>query len=103
MIWQGSGGKSPEGPHLYRAFDHYFLLTAEGGTEYGHMVAIGRADNPWGPFESCPRNPILSHRSLDSPIQATGHGDLVQAHDGNWWQIRQLFSQRPARLAASDL
>lgn len=87
LIWSGLGGKYPEGPHLYKINDQYYLLAAEGGTEYGHMVTIARAASPYGPFESCPHNPILTHRSTDLPIQATGHADLIQAHDGSWWLV----------------
>ena len=87
MIWAGTGGQSPEGPHMYRINDVYYLLISEGGTEYGHMLTIARSTSPWGPFESCPANPILSHRSTSSPIQATGHGDFVQDINGNWWVV----------------
>ncbi|WP_019635671.1 glycoside hydrolase family 43 protein [Paenibacillus fonticola] len=87
LIWMGTGGKFPEAPHLYRIKDTYYLLCAEGGTEYGHMVTISRSDNPYGPFESCPHNPILSHRSLNHPVHATGHADLIEAHDGSWWAV----------------
>ncbi|WP_082651900.1 glycoside hydrolase family 43 protein [Gorillibacterium timonense] len=87
LIWEGTGGQCPEGPHLYRIGSFYYLLIAEGGTEYGHMVTIARSKQPDGPFESCPHNPILTHRSIQSPIQATGHADLVQAHDGSWWAV----------------
>lgn len=87
LIWTGTGTRSPEAPHLYHWFGQYYLMVAEGGTEYGHMCTIARSDNPWGPFESCPHNPIISHRSLDNPIQATGHGDIFQAHDGSWWIV----------------
>jgi xylan 1,4-beta-xylosidase len=86
-IWAGTGGQYPEGPHLYKIGGLYYLLISEGGTEYGHMLTIARSSSPWGPFESCPRNPILSHRSLSSPIQATGHGDFLQDGDGNWWVL----------------
>ena len=86
-IWAGTGGQFPEGPHLYQIDGTYYLLIAEGGTEYGHMETIARADTPYGPFAPCPHNPILSHRSYQSPIQATGHADLVQAHDGHWWLV----------------
>lgn len=86
-IWPGSGGKYPEGPHLYKIGGLYYLMVAEGGTEYGHLESIARADNPYGPFENCPYNPILTHRSLESPIQVTGHADLLQAHDGSWWLV----------------
>lgn len=88
LIWSGTGGRYPEAPHLYKINGRYYLMIAEGGTEYGHMETIARASNPWGPFESCPRNPILTHRNLGSHlIQGTGHGDLVEAHDGSWWMV----------------
>lgn len=86
LIWSGTGGAYPESPHLYHVGGMYYLMIAEGGTEYGHMVTISRSASPWGPFESCPRNPILTHRSNGAlPIQSVGHADLVQAHDGRWW------------------
>ena len=86
-IWKGLGGLSPEGPHLYKINGVYYLMIAEGGTEYGHTEIIARSDSPWGPFESCPRNPILTHRSTANPIQATGHADLVQDHSSQWWLV----------------
>ncbi|OKP94245.1 glycoside hydrolase family 43 protein [Paenibacillus sp. P46E] len=97
LIWTGTGGKAPEGPHLYRINGNYYLLIAEGGTEYGHMVTIARSSSPYGPFESAPNNPILSQRSTGHPIQATGHADFVQAHDGSWWAVMlgiRPFSRR---------
>lgn len=88
IITHGSGGKYPEAPHLYHINDKYYLMIAEGGTEYGHMETIFRADNPYGPYEACPHNPILSHRNaMGSPIQATGHADLVEDQNGNWWMV----------------
>lgn len=87
FIWAGTGAKAPEGPHLYKIHGKYYLLIAEGGTEYGHMVTIARSDHPYGPYESHPFNPILTHRSIDSPIQATGHADLVELEDGSWWAV----------------
>ncbi|HEX3053427.1 MAG TPA: glycoside hydrolase family 43 protein [Aggregatilineaceae bacterium] len=87
QIWAGTGGKYPEGPHLYKINGRYYLMVAEGGTEYGHFETIARANNPWGPFEGCPHNPILTHRSTEHPIQATGHADLIQAHNGAWWLV----------------
>jgi len=100
-IWGGTGGKAPEGPHLYKIQDVYYLMVAEGGTEYGHMVTIARSDNPYGPFESNPGNPILTHRSTNSPIQATGHADLVQLEDGSWWTV--FLGIRPAPVAFGGL
>ncbi len=97
VVWHGTGGAYPEGPHLYRIGQYYYLMIAEGGTEYGHTEVIARSESPWGPWESCPHNPILTHRSYRSPFQALGHADLVQAADGAWWVvclgIRPVFPQ----------
>ncbi|MFE2407221.1 glycoside hydrolase family 43 protein [Kitasatospora sp. NPDC059408] len=92
-IWSGTGGKAPEAPHLYRIGAYWYLLIAEGGTERGHGVSIARGSTPTGPFEPCPDNPVLTHRSTDRPIQNTGHADLVQAPDGSWWMV--LLGVRP--------
>lgn len=86
-IWDGTGGRNPEGPHLYKIKGQYYLMISEGGTEYGHMITIARSDHPNGPFVSNPHNPIGTHRSLESPFQAIGHADLIQAHDGTWWAV----------------
>lgn len=87
QLWSGTGLAAPEGPHLYRTGDWWYLLLAEGGTERGHAVTIARARTLDGPFESAPTNPILSHRSLHHPIQNTGHADLVELPDGTWAMV----------------
>ncbi|MFW6189820.1 MAG: glycoside hydrolase family 43 protein [Planctomycetota bacterium] len=87
-VWAGTGGSHPEGPHLYRIDDTYYLMIAEGGTGRGHTETIARADEPFGPYEPCPHNPILTNRSReDLDVQCTGHADLVQAGDGSWWLV----------------
>jgi alpha-N-arabinofuranosidase len=89
LIWEGTGGRYPEGPHLYKIRGRYYLMISEGGTEYGHRVTIARASSPWGPFEPCSRNPILTHRDteLSQPIQGVGHADLVEDGQGSWWMV----------------
>ena len=85
IIWYGTGGKCPEGPHLYKINGWYYLMIAEGGTEYGHMETMARSRSIWGPYESCPHNPIVSHRDLSrAEFQALGHADLVDTPDGKW-------------------
>ena len=87
VLWYGTGGKCPEAPHMYKRGDYYYLMLAEGGTEYGHMVTIARSRSVWGPFESCPHNPILSHRDINprhSELQGVGHADMVEREDGSW-------------------
>lgn len=87
VIWEGTGGQYPEGPHLYRHDGSYYLLISEGGTEYGHMITMARSQSPWGPFEPCKENPVLTHRSYRSPIQGVGHADLVKSPDGHWFAV----------------
>ena len=88
VIWGGSGGKYTEGPHMFRRGKWYYLLAAEGGTEYGHMVTTARSTSPWGPFENCPRNPILTHRdTMLHHFQAIGHADFVDTPEGITWAV----------------
>ena len=90
IISHGSGGKCPEGPHLYKKDGWYYLMLAEGGTEFGHMETIGRSRTIDGPYEFCPNGPILTARDDNgngSPIQCTGHADIVDDANGNWWIV----------------
>lgn len=94
LIWRGTGGRYPEGPHVYKKDGWYYLLISEGGTEMGHSLTIARSKNIWGPYESNPANPILTHFRMVSQgnqIQGTGHGDLVEAPDGSWWVVFLAF------------
>lgn len=87
-LWSGCAGHYPEAPHIYKINGRYYLMIAEGGTEYGHCVTIVRGPGPQGPWESCPHNPILTHRSkMTIPIQATGHADMIEDQNGNWWMV----------------
>ena len=47
IIWKGTGGKCPEGPHMYKINSWYYLMIAEGGTEYGHKETIARSRSVW--------------------------------------------------------
>ena len=72
---QGAHGVAltfPEGPHLYRIGDYWYLLIAEGGTERGHAVSIARGQSPQGPFESYCGNPILTQLSTEVTGGMTG-------------------------------
>ena len=85
-ISSGCGGRFAEGPHMYKLGDWYYLLTAEGGTEFCHMSCIARSRSIWGSFEPCPHNPILTAvrehiqtlRGLDMEILCR----LMMAHGG---------------------
>ena len=87
-IWTGALRDAvwSEGPHLYEREGWFYLLTAEGGTYRDHAITVARSRRITGPFENCPRNPILTHRHLGIgyPVQNVGHADLVQRTDGTW-------------------
>lgn len=88
LISEGCGGQCAEGPHIYKKDGWYYLMIAEGGTEYAHRETIQRAKSVFGPYTPCPHNPIISHKEYKkSEIQATGHADLIEDENGNWWLV----------------
>ena len=67
-------------------------MCAEGGTGDWHSEVIFRAKNPMGPWEENPDNPILTQRTGLDPkrpdiVTSTGHADLVQSKEGDWWAV----------------
>ncbi|CAM4387973.1 glycoside hydrolase family 43 protein [Saccharibacillus endophyticus] len=93
-IWKGTGGRYLESPHMYKIDGRYYLMAAEGGTEYGHMVIYARSESLSGPFESYAANPVLTNRNLGGyELQGVGHGDLIQDGGGNWWMLHLGFRQ----------
>lgn len=91
VIWDGALTHSRwiEAPHLYKKGNYYYLMVAEGGTFVDHSVMMARAESVKGPYEPCPRNPILTHRHmpLESPVSVVGHGDLFETQNGEWWMV----------------
>ncbi|HBD68345.1 MAG TPA: glycoside hydrolase family 43 protein [Treponema sp.] len=93
-ISRGCGGRYLEGPHLYHIGEWYYLMVAEGGTEYGHMECMLRSKDIWGPYQACPHNPILTNRNLGGYLhQASGHADLVESPEGQWFMVHLGFRQ----------
>ena len=85
-IFDGSELGVTEGPHLYKTGGYYYLITAEGGTEYGHAVTVARSKKITGPYEIHPNNPIITSKdNPEHPLQKAGHADLVEAPDGKWY------------------
>ena len=85
---QDCGKFATEGPHHYKVGNTYYLLTAEGMTWEKHAVCMYSSDQVSGPYTLLPGNPVLSHRDKpNSPFQHTGHADLVQTQNGDWWSV----------------
>lgn len=97
IIWDGNKSRSKwiEAPHIYKKDGWYYLLVAEGGTFINHSVQMARCKTINGDYEICPRNPIISHRHMPlmSPISVTGHADIVETQNGEWWMV--LLAVRP--------
>lgn len=98
-IWNGALRNViwPEGPHIYRNGNKYYLLHAEAGTGFQHAVSVARSDSVFGPYEGNPCNPIFTHRHLGRryPIQCVGHGDMFRVANGDWYMV--CLATRPLR------
>ena len=83
------GAASPESPHLYHIGDYYYLMIAEGGTEHYHSVVVARSKEIFAFYESCPANPVMTHRQMGfkAPIINVGHADFVDLPDGSWYAV----------------
>ncbi|WP_042201604.1 glycoside hydrolase family 43 protein [Paenibacillus camerounensis] len=118
-----------EAPHIYKRNGYYYMMTAEGGTGFGHGVTIARSRELFGPYESDPCNPIITSARLvnldrrnvddylkpyqynpDSLLQKSGHGSLVETQNGEWYiahlcarpvlpQIRSMLGRETALQA----
>ena len=91
VVWKGAvkGVVWAEAPHIYKVDGTYYLMAAEGGTEFHHAESIAMSDSVTGPYVGSKGNPILTHRHLgrQHPVVGAGHADLVQAADGSWWAV----------------
>lgn len=82
-----------EGSHLFRRDKYYYLITAEGGTGPKHSVwAFRNEQGPMGDWEPCPNNPLL-YSGINDQVQNTGHADLFEDSNGQWWAT--LLAVRP--------
>ena len=87
-IFEGTELGCTEAPHLYKRNGYYYLIMAEGGTEYGHAVSLARAKNITGPYELHPENPVVTTRhNPKAALQKCGHADIVETPDGKWYIV----------------
>ena len=93
-IFKGTWLKYVEGPHIYKKDDWYYLITAEGATEFYHAVTVARSRQIEGPYEVHPENPILTaaHNPRNG-LQKCGHASFVETPDGDWYMAH--LASRP--------
>jgi len=96
LIFRGTPIGFTEAPHLYKRGGYYYLLTAEGGTGWGHAVTLARSRELAGPYELHPDVYVLTARDRpDAELQRAGHADLVETPDGETYMV--YLSGRPLR------
>ncbi|SCY97571.1 alpha-N-arabinofuranosidase [Paenibacillus polysaccharolyticus] len=105
VLWRGAMVDViwPEGPHLYKMGEYYYLMIAEGGTGLNHAVTIARSNSLTEGYVGNPNNPIITHRHMGKhyPVINVGHADLVQAPNGQWFMV--MLASRPYGGAFSNL
>ncbi|MBR6149339.1 MAG: glycoside hydrolase family 43 protein [Lachnospiraceae bacterium] len=95
-VYDGSGIGCLEGPHIYHIGDFYYLVVAEGGTGYDHCVTLARSDSVYGPYITCPDNPILTS-DKEGLLQKCGHASLVETPQHEWYMA--YLCSRPVKEA----
>ncbi|MDB4892420.1 MAG: glycoside hydrolase family 43 protein [Gemmatimonadetes bacterium] len=87
-IFKGTSIGFTEAPHLYKRDGYYYLITAEGGTGWGHAVTMARSRDLLGPYELHPDTYILTARNRpDVELQRAGHADLVDTQSGDTYMV----------------
>ncbi|KAJ8119998.1 hypothetical protein ONZ43_g3181 [Nemania bipapillata] len=83
-----------EGSHILRRGEYYYLFTAEGGTEAGHQEWVFRSrEGVYGPWEA--QGKPLWYNGSDEEVQRTGHADVFEDGEGNWWAV--FLGVRPVK------
>jgi len=96
VIFKGTSIGLTEAPHLYKRNGYYYLLTAEGGTGWGHAVTLARSKSLRGSYELHPDTYILTSRDRpEAELQRAGHADLVETKDGETYMVH--LCGRPLR------
>jgi xylan 1,4-beta-xylosidase len=95
-IFTGTAIGFTEAPHLYKRNGYYYLITAEGGTGWGHAVTMARSRELGGPYELHPDTYILTARNRpDAELQRAGHADLIETQHGHTYMA--YLCGRPLR------
>ncbi|MBT2246821.1 family 43 glycosylhydrolase [Sphingobium sp. BHU LFT2] len=97
---------APEGPKLLRRNGWFYLVTAIGGTAgpvTGHMVIAARSRSVHGPWEHCPRNPLVRTQSTSEPWWSRGHATLVEGPAGDWWMVYHGYENGMRTLGRQTL
>lgn len=88
VIFSGTSLGFTEAPHLYKRDGWYYLLTAEGGTNWAHAVTMARSRTLTGPYDLHPDTYVMSARQRpDVELQRAGHASLVETPNGETYMV----------------
>jgi len=88
-----------EGPHILKRKDWYYLFSADTGTGELHGQTMQRSKSVWGPYEMYQADfmertsqdeaysILTSRHHKDILLQKSGHCDLVETQDGEWYAV----------------
>lgn len=88
-----------EGPHIFKRNGWYYLFSADTGTGELHGQTIQRSRNIWGPYEMYQAgfmertaeneaySILTSRHHEDILLQKSGHCDLVETPEGEWYTV----------------
>ena len=88
-----------EGPHIFKRQGWYYLFAADTGTGEGHGQSILRSRDIWGPYEMFRADymereteneaysVLTSRHHEDILLQKSGHCDLVETKEGEWYMV----------------
>lgn len=78
-----------EGPWMTKYKDTYYLQYGAPGTEFNvYADGVYTSDDPLGPFEYAPYNPV-SYKP-GGFVTGAGHGSTVQDNQGNYWHFATM-------------
>lgn len=98
IIFAGTPIGFTEAPHVYKRDGWYYLLTAEGGTGWGHAVTMARSRQLRGPYELHPQTYVLTARDRpDAALHRAGHADLVDTPAGDTYMVYLCGRPLPTR------
>ena len=75
-----------EGPWVIKHNGTYYLEYSASGTQWTtYATGYYTGKSALGPFKYAPNNPLM--RKTSGVVTGAGHGSIIKAPDGNWWQF----------------
>lgn len=92
--WETRQGKITEGPTMFKDGDYYYLIYSANHYEsIDYAVGYAYSTSPKGPWTKVDK-PFISRHNMG--INGTGHGDLFQGADGQWYYVFHVHASNHA-------